>query len=117
MDGNKMNDYKEYTRPNKYVPEICEYLNINPNDKYYKSYILKCILNKLNTNIWNQYILDDNLVKIFRANNANFYWNNVSKSRIYSYIEKLKFETSVPSYVHLIKINEQALETPSTIII
>ena len=112
-----MDDYKVYTKPNKYVQDICCYLNIDPNKKYYKSYILKCILSKLEKNIWNQYILDDDLVKIFRANNANFYWNNISKSRIYSYVEKLKYEASIPNYVYLIKINEQALETPSTVII
>ena len=103
-----MDDYKVYTKPNKYVPDICSYLEIDPNNKYYKSYILKCILNKLTKNMWNQYILDDNLVKIFRANNANFYWNNVSKSRIYSYIEKLKYETSIPDYIRLLKISEDA---------
>ena len=45
MDGLKKNDYQEYTKPSKYVPAICEYLNISPSGKYYKSYILKCILN------------------------------------------------------------------------
>ena len=117
MDGLKKNDYQEYTKPSKYVPAICEYLNISPNGKYYKSYILKCILNKLNKNIWNQYVLDDSLVKIFRDNNANFYYNNICKSRIYSYVEKLKYTSSTPDYIHLIKINEETPETPSTIVI
>ena len=117
MDGHKMNDYQEYTKPSKYVPAICEYLNINPSGKYYKSYILKCILNKLTKNLWNQYVLDDSLVKIFRANNANFYWGNVSKTRIYTYIEKLKYETSIPNYIQLIKINEKINDTSTLIVI
>lgn len=93
--------------PYKYNESFCNYLNIDCDKCYYKSYLLKILTDKLNRN-YNNYELTNELILILRQVNIQFWYNWVSKSRLLNYLEKLKLNNSIPSHILEVKYYEES---------
>ena len=93
--------------PYKYNESFCKYLNIDCNKSYYKSYLLKILMDKLKKN-YNNYEVSSELLQILREVNIQFWYNWVSKSRLLSYLEKLKLNNSIPKHILEVKYYEEA---------
>lgn len=92
---------------NKYPPtyfnkDLCEYLELNPYQKYYKTYLLKKLINKLEFK-FGQYRLDDDFYKILEQNNIYLYgWcKSSSKNSLSIYLTKLRCSTPNSKYLIL----------------
>lgn len=91
--------FQSHYPPAFYSSDLCQYLGLNHRNKFYKSYILKCLLNKLrneNPSHYYSYKLDNELINIFTNNNINIGWNKyMSKTRLnrtLSYFKKNTFD-------------------------
>ena len=74
---------------------IINYLNLNKNTKYHKSFICSLILKKLKSNYKGRYYLDQELLNILKKNtNYNFIWYGVSKNRLLYYLNFVKVKKS-----------------------
>lgn len=61
--------------------ELLEYLNLDSTQLYYKSYLVKCLQNKLNFQ-YGRYEIDDELMNLFKSCNYNIWWKYMSKSSL-----------------------------------
>ena len=60
-------------------PDLLDYLNLDSTKLYYKSYVIKCLANKLNFS-YGRYEIDDELMNLFKNINYNIWWKYMSKS-------------------------------------
>ena len=100
-----MTDYKYH--PSYFNQDLCNYLEINPIKRYYKTYLLKILINKLEFK-FGQYRLDDDLYKILEQNNIYLYgWSkSSSKNSLSIYLGKLRCSTPDRNYL-VLSINEK----------
>ena len=105
-----MNNYEYKYEPSYFNQDLCNYLEISPLQRYYKTYLLKKITNKLDFK-YGLYILDDDLYKIIEQNNIYFYgWSkSSSKNSLSKYLSQLRSINPNRNYLTL-RIDEKGNE-------
>ena len=97
------NNYKG----NYYNAELCRFIGLHPAKLYYKSYIVQCLMNKLEYK-YGRYALNQGIIQIMNDNNINFYWNhNISKTQLNRLISQLKINQPDNSIYLVLKIYEE----------
>ena len=102
-----MNNYKNKYPTTYFDKDLCEYLELNPYQKYYKNYLLKKLINKLEFK-FGLYRLDDDFYKILEQNNIYLYgWcKSSSKNSLSKYLSKLRSSTPNKNYL-ILSIDEK----------
>ncbi len=103
-----MIDDKKYKyQPTYFNQDLCNYLEISPLKRYYKNYLLKKLLNKLEFKL-GHYRLDDDLYNILEQNNIFVYgWcKSSSKNSLSKYLSKLRSSTPNKNYL-ILSIDEK----------
>lgn len=77
-------------------PRILDYIGLKKNETYYKNYIYKCLITKLQGNYrYGRYELDEELINIFRDSSAiysqnSYYYKYSSKSSLNYLLDSLR---------------------------
>jgi len=97
-------------QPEYYCSDFCKYLNLLPNNKYYKSYLLKRLCNVLECK-WSRYKLDNNILEILKKNNIEFnQWStDVTIRYLNSIISSLKRVKFSNTDIIILRIYEEGL--------
>ena len=112
MNFNMDNNYKG----NYYNAELCRFIGLHPSKLYYKSYIVRCLMNKLEYK-YGRYALNDAIIQIMNNNNINLYWNhNMSKAQLTRMISQLQINHPDNSIYLVLKINEEGNNTAELVI-
>ena len=70
---------------------LLEYIGLRTDQLYYKNYVYKCLLTRLQGNYrYGRYELDDDLMNILRANNGQYYYKYASRSGISYMLTKMR---------------------------
>ena len=108
-----MNKFATYHKPCFYNQLLCNYLNLDHEKPYFRSYVFKILTSKLTNEgrhspKFGTYELSEELVNILRSHN-NFWYSYVSPTRLLSYLNKLKIPSShISSNIYTLKINEDS---------
>ena len=104
-----LNEQYKYL-PSYFNEDLCNYLEISPLKKYYKTYLLKKLINKLEFK-FGLYRLDDDLYKILEQNNIYLYgWcKSSSKNSLSKYLSKLRSSSPNKNYL-ILSIDEKGNE-------
>ena len=82
-------------------PRILDYVGLKNNEAYYKNYVYKCLLNKLEGQYrYGRYELDDDLIDIIRSQND-----------AYAYYYKYASKNSLNYFLGMLKISENELDS------
>ena len=99
-----------------YNDDICKFIAINSSRKYYKSYLIKCITNKLKKK-YNKFELSQEFIDILNKNNVFIGWHHlVTPTCISKYLNYFKVEQIDTTKCFVLKINDTGKNTLQLVI-
>lgn len=103
MNCQKYSNYKgDY-----YNSDICRFIGLHPSKLYYKSYIVQCLMNKLEFK-YGRYQLNQDCIQIMNDNNIYMGWNHsFSRSQLNRIVSQLKLQKPDTSICIVLKIYEE----------
>jgi len=99
-----------------YISDLCRYIGLNSSKKYYKSYILTCLTQKLEYK-YGRYQLNDKCIELINNHNISMGWDHsVSKAHLTRMVTQMKTTTPDKSIYIVLKIFEEGEATEQLII-
>lgn len=103
-----MTKYTTTFQPSYWDPVLMKYLGLVPEKPYYKSYIFKCLANKLTLHNNNRYEFDTEFINIIKEKLDTIYvWSYGSRYSINNLLNIFKSDIKIPcSEIFMIDFQE-----------
>jgi hypothetical protein len=96
--------------PTYFNGDLCRYLGVSPHKKYYKSFLQKKLMQKLELK-YGRYHLDDDFYNILKNNDIYVGWyKQASKTTLSKFLSELRSNTMSTSTFLVLKIYEEGNE-------